>query len=156
MNPHEELKQLFAHRNGAEVAIEIHGFTGFRTTLIEDLTEKEAISLLSIHRPEEKTAEELEEEFQELSEEILKKGWKSKILKVAEDTGIKDKNDFVKFNRWMLTSSKFKKHLNAHTLDELKLLHAQLHGVKHNNSKSAKKPLTKAWWFNGAKLKNLN
>ncbi|UDQ55018.1 hypothetical protein LJF28_04950 [Chryseobacterium indologenes] len=91
MNPHEELKLLFAHRNGAEVAIEIHGFTGFRTTLIDELTEKEALKLLSIHSPEDKSPEELEAEFNELSDEILKKGWKSKILKIAEETGIKEK-----------------------------------------------------------------
>lgn len=156
MNPHEELKLLFAHRNGAEVAIEIHGFTGFRTTLIDDLTEKEALKLLSIHSPEDKSPEELEAEFNELSDEILKKGWKSKILKIAEETGIKEKNDFAKFNKWMLTSSKFKKHLNAHSLSELKQLHNQLHGVKHNNAKSAKKPFTKAWWKKGNEIVNLN
>lgn len=155
MKPHEELKLLFAHRNGAEVAIEIHGFTGFRTTLIDELTEKEAVKLLSIHNPEQ-SAEELEAEFNELSEEILKKGWKSKILKIAEATGIKDKNDFTKFNRWMLASSKFKKHLNAHSLDELKQIHQQLQGVKHNNAKSAKKPFTQAWWKKGNGIVNLN
>lgn len=156
MNPRKELKELFGHRNSLDIAIEINGFTGFRTTLIEELTDEEALQLLSVHKPIEETAEELEAEFEELKDEILKKGWKSKILKIAETTGIKDKGDFTKFNNWMLKSSKFKKHLNAHSVNELKQLHSQLYGVKHNNAKSSKTPLTKSWWGKASEIKNLN
>ena len=49
----------------------------------------------------------------------------------------------------MLAKSIFKKHLNAHSIDELKDLFKQLQGVKQNNAKSAKKPYTKAWWKKG-------
>lgn len=152
-NPKEELKLLFAHRNAIDVAIEINGFTGFRTTLIDELTEKEAEKLLSIHCP---TEENIEEEFNALKEELFKKGWKGKILKLAEQTGIKEPKDFQKFNNWMLSSSKYKKHLNALSIDELKEVFKQLQGVKQNNAKSAKKPLTKAWWREGKEKLNMN
>ena len=153
MKPQEELKVLFSHRSAVEVAMEIFGFSGRRTTIIDDLTDEEALRLLSIHTPNE---ENLEQEFNELKEELFKKGLKAKILKLAEQTGIKESNDFHKFNNWMLTSSRFKKHLNAHSIDELKDLFKQLHGVKSNNAKSAKKPMTKAWWKNGKEKINMN
>lgn len=146
MTAKEELKQIFADRNPIQVAIEINGFTGFRTTLVDDLTDDEAIRLLSIHVPSEK---ELAEENNALKEHLLRNGWISKVLKLAEITGIKEVGCFHKFNNWMFTNSKFKKHLNAHSIEELKQLHVQLHAVKANNENSAKKPFTKAWWEKG-------
>jgi hypothetical protein len=153
MNPKEELKQIFADRKPVDVAIEISGFTGHRTTLVDELTDTEVSRLLAIYCPSENI---LETECNALKEDILKKSWKSKILKLAEDTGIKEKDGFQKFNNWMLLSSVFKKHLNAHSIEELQALYRQIRGVQHNNAKSAKKPLTKAWWAKGNKLKSLN
>jgi len=153
MNPKEQLKQLFANRKPIEVAIEINGYTGFRTTLIDDLTEDEARRLLSLHVPKETT---VEEESNALKHELLRNGWISKVLKIAEETGIKEKTSFHKFNDWMYVSSKFKKHLNAHSIDELKQLHQQLHAVKTNNARSAQKPMTQAWWNKAEKNVKLN
>lgn len=153
MTPYDELKQLFADRKPIDVAIEISGFTGHRTTLIEELTDGEASRLLAIYCPSEKI---LEVECNALKEDILKKSWKSKILKLAEDTGMKDKGDFQKFNTWILHSSIFKKHLNAHSIKELESLYKQLRGVQYNNAKSAEKPFTKSWWNKGYELKNQN
>jgi hypothetical protein len=153
MTAKEELKKLFADRNQVQVAIEINGFTGFRTTLIDDLTEEEAIKLLSVHAPSEK---ELTQENNELREQLIRNTWVSKILKLAETTGIKEVGSFHKFNNWMFTKSKFKKHLNAHSVEELKQLHVQLHGVKSNNAESAKKPFSKAWWERGQEKIKMN
>lgn len=153
MTAKEELKQLFADRNPVTVAIEINGFTGFRTTLIDELTLDEAIKLLSIYAPKEKT---VEEENDELKNQLIKNGWISKILKIAEETGIKDKGDFHKFNNWMFASSVFKKHLNAHSIPELQKVHQQLQAVKTNNARSAQKPMTKAWWDKAQKNIKLN
>lgn len=153
MTAKEELKKLFADRNPVQLAIEINGFTGFRTTLIDDLTEEEAIKLLSVHAPSEK---ELAEENNALKEELIRNAWISKILKLAETTGIKEVGSFHKFNNWMYTKSKFKKHLNAHNIEELKLLHVQLHAVQSNNTESAKKPYTKEWWKRGKDHINMN
>lgn len=110
MNPHDELKQLFADRKPIDVAIEISGFTGHRTTLIEELTDTEVSRLLAIHCPSEV---ELEKDFNTLQEDLIKREWKSKILAFAERIGIKEKGDFHKFNNWMHEKSMFKKHLNA-------------------------------------------
>ena len=44
-----ELKMLFSHRPHHEVAIEVSGFTGFRTTLLEELTPEEMNELYNIH-----------------------------------------------------------------------------------------------------------
>ncbi|MCU7615640.1 hypothetical protein NZ698_00400 [Chryseobacterium sp. PBS4-4] len=153
MNPKEELKQLFADRKPIDVAIEINGYTGFRTTLIDELTEQEAMKLLSIHVPKEKS---VEEENNALKHELLRNGWISKILKIAEETGIKEKGRFEKFNGWMYVSSKFKKHLNAHSIEELQEVHRQLHAVKTNNARSANRPMTKAWWDKAEKNVKLN
>ncbi|BBQ07960.1 hypothetical protein [Elizabethkingia anophelis] len=151
MNPHEELKALFAHRKPFEVAVEVSGFTGHRTTLIDDLTEEEVYKLLAIYSPktEEKKADALRDE-------VLCKSLKSKIIAIAEKQGIKDPGTWEKFNNWMLLSSVFKKHLNAHNEAELRLLLNQMHALKSNNRRSAAKPMTKAWWKQGIENINLN
>lgn len=148
-----DLQELFSERNPMDVAIEINGFTGFRTTLLEELTNEEINALYRIHKPEEKT---LEAECDALKYEILRKGWKSKIIALAEREGIKEKHCYQKFNNWMLLYSRFKKHLNAHSLEELQLLHRQLHQLKNNNAQSARKAFTKAWYRKGIENKNLN
>lgn len=153
MAPHEELKQIFADRKPIDVAIEISGFTNHRTTLIDDLTESEALRLIAIHCPSEM---ELDKSFNALQEDLIKREWKSKILALAEKTGIKEKGSFHTFNNWMLISSIFKKHLNTHSIEELKAVYRQLRGVQYNNAKSADKPFTKAWWQKGYQLKAQN
>ncbi|MEC3875962.1 hypothetical protein [Chryseobacterium salviniae] len=153
MTAKQQLKDLFADRDPVQVAIEINGFTGFRTTVIEEMTEQEAIKLLSIHAPKPKT---VEEQNNELRNDLIRNGWISKILKIAEETKIKEPGSFHKFNDWMYKSSVFKKHLNAHTIEELQKVHQQLHAVKTNNARSAKKPLTKAWWDKGVNNIKLN
>lgn len=150
---HKQLKELFAERSPSDVAIEINGFTGWRTTLLEELTDHEAETLLKIHLPREK---DLEDECNALLEEMKRKEWKSAILALAERTGIKDPGDFQKFNNWMFTKSKFKKHLNAHSLEELKALHAQLRAAHANNVRSAQKVMTKAWCHKAEKNKTWN
>ncbi len=153
MNAHDELKKIFTYRDPVNIALEINGFTGFRTTLIEELTDQEANQLLKIHAPK---PANLDSEYNALKEEFIRKEWKSNILALAEKTGIKEKGSFHKFNNWMLSKSKFKKHLNAHNIEELKQLHIQLRAASQNNSKSAMKPMTKAWWDKAESLKNHN
>lgn len=85
-----------------------------------------------------------------------KKKIKQQIIKIAELEEIKTPSEWDKFNKWMLTCSKFKKHLNAHSLEELKQLHKQLIALQLSNFKSAQKPFNKAWWREGNKRKDLN
>ncbi|SHF86537.1 hypothetical protein SAMN05443633_107165 [Chryseobacterium arachidis] len=153
MKAHEELKSIFIHRKNIDVAMEIFGFTGQRTTIIDELTEEEVLKLLKIHCP---IPSELESECEQLKSEIFRKKLISNILVLAEKTGIKKANDFYDFNKWMIQSGKFKKHLNAHSVEELKEVYKQLKAVEKSNTKSAGKPFTKAWWYKEGKRKALN
>ena len=153
MQAHEELKQLFAERDSISVAIEINGFTGWRTTVIDDLTDEEAEKLLKIHQP---IPEQLDAEFNALKTEFIRKEWKSNILALAEKIGFKEKGSFHKFNDWMIAKSKFKKHLNAHNIEELKQLHQQMRAAQSNNARSSRKAMTKAWWEKADRLKQYN
>ncbi|MCT4306051.1 hypothetical protein [Elizabethkingia anophelis] len=151
MTPHEELKQLFAHRKPIDVAIEVSGFTSHRTTVIDELTESEVLELLSIHNHD-----SIEETEDALRNEIILKKMRSKIIALAEKEKVKEPNSWDKFNNWMLLSSRFKKHLNAHNMGELQLLFKQLQALKTNNRRSAKKPMSKAWWKEGIEKINMN
>lgn len=150
--PQEELKEMFKHRSPADVAIEINGFTAWRTTLIDELTNSEAEKLIDIHRPKAKLAKE----NNALREELIRKEWMSFILSNAEKAGVKKPDGFCEFNNWMLTRSIYKKHLNAHTIEELRDLNRQLNALKNNNAKSANRAMTKAWWEKAESLKHMN
>lgn len=142
-----DLRELFIHRQPHEVAIEISGFTGFRTTLIEELTQEEIDKLYRIHSKREAGV---------MYEELMRKTWKSNVLTIATEQGLKEPHGWEKFNHWMLTKSRFRKHLNAHNVDELKLLHQQLCQLRDNNEKSAQKPMNRAWFRKGEQNKNWN
>ena len=149
----QDLQELFAERKPFEVAIEISGFTGFRTTLINELTPDEINRLFEVHAPKIK---DVEAEFNAFKIELIMKAWRSKILVAAEKAGIKKPSSFHEFNNWMICSSKYKKQLNAYNLEELKELHHQIYAAITNNRKSATKPMTQAWWDKADKLKNHN
>ena len=153
MNPHEKLKEMFVNRNPMAVSAEISGFTGFKKTKIEELSETEAINLLAIHAP---TPKSIIDEYNALKEKELRKSYMSAIIATAEAEGIKEPGSFDKFNKWMLKSSVFKKHLNSHSLDELHGLLRQMKALKDNNKRSSQKPLSEAWFRKQNKLKNLN
>lgn len=149
----EDLKEIFADKKPFEIAIIVSGFTGHRTTLLEELTPAEAEKLLKIYRPAQRS---VDEEFNALKEELLIKEWRSKILANAEKAGIKEPGGFHKFNNWMLNRSMCKKQLTAYTLEELRALSRQIHGVITNNGRSAQRTMTKAWWKKAEQLKGWN
>lgn len=153
----EDLRDLFSERKPHEVAIEISGFTGFRTTLLEDLTPEEINRLYQIHCPKTKSVESKND----------KNYWISNILTIATEEGLHYpvmvkkngkmvKDNWHKFNTWMLTKSTVKKFLYFCNVEELKAVHRQLCKLRDNNEKSAQKPFNKAWWRKGEKNKNLN
>ncbi|GGG47225.1 hypothetical protein [Epilithonimonas arachidiradicis] len=141
MTPTQELNSYLVRKNPQTVAVLIDSITNHRTTAVEDLTNSEIGTLLQIFRP--KT---IEEKANALVDEAIMKQWRSNIIALAERTGIKKLGQWSEFNNWMLLSSVFKKHLNAHSLEELKALYQQLRGVERNNERSASKTMTKAWW----------
>lgn len=149
----QDLQEIFADRTPVDVAMEINGFTGFRTTRIEELTKDEINHLYAIHVP---TAETADEEFNAFKVELMVKAWRSKVLAAAEKAGIKKAASFHEFNNWMLTNSKYKKQLTEHSINELTELHKQIQAAISNNRRSAEKPLTKAWWEKADRLRNQN
>lgn len=77
--------------------------------------------------------------------ELIMKRKRSVILTLATDTGIKEPNDWTKFNNWMKASSIHKKALNAYGYEELDELTKQFYALKENYENSAKKVGNKAW-----------
>lgn len=156
----QDLQEIFAERSPLDVAILVNGATGFRTTRLEDLTQPEIDRIYKTYCP---TEAELDAEFSSIKKDLKKrietedlKKWRSKILAIAEKTGIKEPGSFTKFNGWMLKYSIHKKQLTDYTLDELKELHRQFNKLKDNNTNSALVPFTKEWWKKGNEIKNLN
>lgn len=147
----DELKELFSNRDILTVSSEIYGFTHFRTTRLEELTQQEIDDLYQFHCP--KNEDNIKNA---LIEELILKEWRSKILKIAQEQGIKEPNSFHRFNNWMLISSRFKKQLNQHSVNELKDLYKQMCALRSNNIKSSKRTMTKAWINKADNLKNWN
>ena len=77
--------------------------------------------------------------------EIERKRLRSQVLAIATRTGLKDPNDWRKFNSFMKERSLLKKPLNKYNLAELDALVRQFRGIEANYKKSAGKPGTAAW-----------
>ncbi|EKB58388.1 hypothetical protein [Bergeyella zoohelcum] len=152
-----ELKELFADRQPHEIAIKVSGISGFRTTLIDELTQEEINKLYEIHAPKPKSIETKED----------RNYWISNILTIATEEGLHYpvmvkkngklvKDNWHKFNTWMLTLSTVKKLLYFCNVEEMKAVHRQLCKLRDNNEKSAQKPMNRAWFRKGERNKNLN
>ena len=77
--------------------------------------------------------------------EIESKRKRSQVLAIATRTGLKDPNDWRKFNAFMKERSILKKPLNRYNLSELDALVDQFRAIEANYKKSAEKPGTAAW-----------
>lgn len=153
MTTQNQLKEFFSDKKPVDIAIIVSMATNREKTSIEELDAEEAEKILRIYRPRQ---EDYKQTAAYLAELQAKKDIKSHIIALAERTGIKTVGDWEKFNSWMLNRSKFKKHLNAHSLPELQLLYKQMRALEQNESRSAEKPFNKAWWRENEKIKNLN
>lgn len=78
--------------------------------------------------------------------EAEKKKLRAIVLKIATDTGIKEPENFEKFNRFMLNHSILKKELHRYTLEELFELVKQFRGLESHYRRSATTAGTKAWY----------
>ncbi|MFY8187524.1 MAG: hypothetical protein ACOVLC_06135 [Flavobacterium sp.] len=78
-------------------------------------------------------------------QELVMKRKRSIVLTIATKTGIKEVNDFKKFNAWMKKSSILKKDLHAYSYEELDDLIKQLRALESNYENSASKTGSKAW-----------
>jgi len=113
-----------------------------RTTNIDDTTDEELKEIYLLFFPLQPSVSE--QLFDAKNNEILKR-FRSNVLTIATRVGVKEANCWNKFNNWMLNSSKYKKKLNDHTLEELKALELQLRATEVNYNRSALKVGTKAW-----------
>lgn len=132
-----------------EIGMILWDFTQ-RTTVLEELTQREIDNIHRYFITISKTPEDIYREELELKE------WRSNILSIATIVGIKEPTSFTKFNNWMKNSSRFKKQLNQLNLEELKQVYSQLKMVEKNNIKSANSTMTKAWIKKATDLKDLN
>ena len=107
------------------------------------LSEKELQEIYKIFFPHERN---IAEQAFLLNYEKLLKEHRSVILSIATRIGIKEPDNWDKFNNWMLKSSILKKKLNDYKLDELPKLERQLRAAESNYQASAEKPGNKAWY----------
>lgn len=77
--------------------------------------------------------------------ELIMKRKRSNILTIATKTGIKEANNWTKFNKWMLNSSVHKKPLKEYNYEELDDLNKQFRQLQANYENSAQKVGNKAW-----------
>lgn len=143
------LKTYLEDKEPHEIGVLLWDFTR-RTTILEELTPREIDNILRYFITISKTPEDIYKEQLELKE------WRSNILALATEIGIKEPISFIRFNSWMLNKSKYKKPLNQLSLEELQVIYKQLKMVHKNNVSSAKSPMTKAWIKKATDLKNLN
>lgn len=146
-----ELRQIMDGKgmSDLDIALAVSGISGQRTTVLEELTENEMLSLLSIYKPI-KSQENARKRLQQLEEERLIKMKRSIILKDAQTAHIHNPEDWSKFNQWMLKSSVLHKPLKDYTLEELDLLKVQMKKIVQKFKKNSKRTGTKAWYqFHG-------
>lgn len=77
--------------------------------------------------------------------ELIMKRKRSNILTIATKTGIKEANNWTKFNKWMLNSSVHKKALKEYNYEELDDLNKQFRQLLANYENSSQKVGNKAW-----------
>ncbi len=77
--------------------------------------------------------------------ELIMKRKRSNILTIATKTGIKEANNWTKFNKWMLNSSVHKKPLKEYNYEELDDLNKQFRQLLANYENSSQKVGNKAW-----------
>lgn len=152
MESKEALKRIFEGKKPHEIAIIVGGSTGFRTTLIDELTEVETERIMRAYSPR-----PLSERGGNPAEDMdLIRAWRSNVLTVASRIAIKSPENFTGFNHWMKAKSIYKKELFKLSLQELKDTHRQLLALEKNEAKSAKNFGTRAYWQKADKRKNLN
>lgn len=114
-----------------------------RTTNIDDLTSEEIAEIYKLFFPKESNVSA--QLIEAKNNDVLKRH-RSNILTIATRIGIKERDSWDDFNKWMLNSSICKKKLNDHNLEELKALELQFRAASVNYDRSSLKVGTKAWY----------
>lgn len=124
------------------IRMSVYDFTN-RTSDIDQMTDAELEKMYNVFFPKQPSL--VEQVVLAEHKELIRKH-RSQVLTIATRIGLKDPENWDKFNRWMIASSILKKRLNDYTLTELPGLIRQLRGAESNFEASANKPGNKAWY----------
>lgn len=139
----KKIEEICSNFSALAVAQMTGMYSHYRTTLIEELSDDELTAMYQSCFPSEMP---LQKQLVKLRLQDIMKRKRSVILTIATETGIKAPDDWTAFNNWMLHSSKFKKPLKNHNLEELEALHKQMRALQSNYEHSAEKVGNKAWF----------
>ena len=114
-----------------------------RTTDIDDITDVELEKIFNLFFPKQQTAAE---QVFALKNENEIKTKRSYILTIATEIGIKEPDNWTRFNNFMKKDSVVKKPLKDCNMEELNQVYRQFRGMQANYHKSAEKTGTKAWY----------
>lgn len=114
-----------------------------RTTNIDDVSDEELEKIYQVFFPKQPTL--AEQIITSKNADLLKKH-KSIVLTIATRIGLKEPDNWTKFNNWMLKSSVCKKRLNDYNFQELEALERQLRSAERNYKVSSEKAGNKAWY----------
>ena len=142
MNSTTIKNKLFEKFSAFAISQTVFLHTG-RTTDIDELTDQELEDVYKIFFPTERN---IAEQVFMLNYEKLLKEHRSIVLSIATRIGLKEPDNWDKFNNWMLKSSILKKKLNDYNLQEIKDLERQLRATESNYQASAEKAGNKAWY----------
>lgn len=144
MNALERLQQIVEDRgiSACEIAINASAMSDGRTTLLEELNEKELNRLLKFYAPQ----PNLEAYVAHLEQEGDKKALRSIVLKIATKLGIHKVDNWEPFNNFMLKSSVLHKPLKDYTLEELKALVKQFKSMERKEDAYRKVTGSKPWY----------
>ena len=142
MNATTIKNKLFEKFSAFAISQTVFLHTG-RTTDIEELSDEELAEVYKIFFPAERN---IAEQAFLLNYEKLLKEHRSIVLSIATRIGIKEPDNWDKFNNWMLKSSILKKKLNDYNLQEIKDLERQLRATESNYQASSEKAGNKAWY----------
>lgn len=142
MNSTTIKNKLFEKFSAFAISQTVFLHTG-RTTDIDELTDQELEEVYRIFFPTERN---FAEQVFMLNYEKLLKEHRSIVLSIATRIGLKEPDNWDKFNNWMLKSSILKKKLNDYNLQEIKELERQLRATESNYQASAEKAGNKAWY----------
>ena len=142
MNATTIKNKLFEKFSAFAISQTVFMHTG-RTTDIEELSDEELAEVYKIFFPTERN---IAEQVFMLNYEKLLKEHRSIVLSIATRIGLKEPDNWDKFNNWMLKSSILKKKLNDYNLQEIKDLERQLRATESNYQASSEKAGNKAWY----------
>ncbi|MRI64609.1 hypothetical protein EDM00_11525 [Ornithobacterium rhinotracheale] len=144
MNTLEKIQQIVSAKGIAPVdlALNVSAMSDGRTTLLEELNEKELNLLLKCYAPK----PNINDYVTHLEIEDEKKRLRSIVLKIATKIGVHNPESWEPFNQFMLKSSILHKPLKDYDLEELKELVKQFKSMERKEEAYRKVAGSKPWY----------